>query len=112
MEHAGLTGPRVTQVVGPPLQRRGDGPQVLGPLHMAEAWPRSLVEGLARHGDGTAMSGSFASATLKKSCSLVESMTSMTASDEGFTHSPPMKNRSACRRGALMSLAMAMAFPT
>ena len=39
-----------------------------------------------------AMSGSLASATLKKTCSLVESMTSITSSDDGFTHSPPMKN--------------------
>jgi len=47
-----------------------------------------------------AMSGAAASATLKKRCSVAESITSICSSDDGGTHAPPMKNCSGCRRGA------------
>jgi len=47
----------------------------------------------------------WASATLKNSSSVPESITLITASDEGLTHCPPMKKRSACRIGALTSSA-------
>src|SRR5580658_1863791 len=50
-----------------------------------------------------AMSAACASATLKYSFSVPESITSIMASDEGLTHSPPMKNRSGLRNGALTS---------
>jgi hypothetical protein len=45
------------------------------------------------------MSACSASATLKNSSSVAESITSILAADEGLTHSPPMKKRSALRRG-------------
>ena len=45
------------------------------------------------------MSPSFASGTRKKISSVPESMTSIVASDDGLTHSPPMKNRSAFPSG-------------
>ena len=52
------------------------------------------------------MSSAWASATLKNSSSVPESMTSITESDDGCTHSPPMKKRSAWRSDAAAWLAM------
>jgi hypothetical protein len=52
------------------------------------------------------MSASLASATLKKSCSVAESITSIVASEDGFTHSPPTKNRSGLRSGAVASVVL------
>ena len=45
--------------------------------------------------------------------SFLESITSIVASDEGSTHSPPMKNRSACDTGAVVaSCAVLMSSPS
>jgi hypothetical protein len=49
-------------------------------------------------------SSASASAIRKNSSSVPESMTSMVASDEGATHSPPMKKRSGCVTGAVVPI--------
>ena len=101
VEHAGLAGPDLAEVRAPLLQSRRNGPQVLGPLGVGHPGPRALVEGLAApRPTARAMSASLASATLKKTSSVAESITSISASDDGSTHSPPMKNRSACTNEA------------
>ena len=58
-----------------------------------------------------AISVSWASATVRKTSSLVESITRMVASEEGFTHVPPMKKRSACFNEAAVSFAKVMDSP-
>jgi hypothetical protein len=50
------------------------------------------------------MSAACASATLKYNSSVPESTTSIIASEDGRTHSPPMKNRSVLRSGALLDV--------
>jgi hypothetical protein len=49
------------------------------------------------------MSAASASATVRKTCSVCESMTLIFESDEGATHSPPMKKRSVCLTGTVAS---------
>jgi hypothetical protein len=57
VEDAGLTGPDLAQILGALPQFGGDGAQVLGPLFVAEARPRSLVEGLASGTDSASHVG-------------------------------------------------------
>jgi hypothetical protein len=52
------------------------------------------------------MSSAWASATERNTSSVVESITLISASDDGFTHSPPMKKLSAWRSDAAAWLAM------
>ena len=54
------------------------------------------------------MSAACASATVRKTCSECESITSIVESDEGATHSPPMKKRSVCLTDAVASSEMVM----
>jgi hypothetical protein len=57
------------------------------------------------------MSSAWASATVRKISSVVESVTWILLSDDGCTHSPPMKKRSAWRRDAAAGLAMVILGP-
>ena len=69
---------------------------------MARRYPaRSACDRLAHGPESNAvraaptareMSPAWASATVRKTSSLVESITLMVLSDDGLTHSPPMKN--------------------
>ena len=54
------------------------------------------------------MSGACASATVRNTSSVALSITSMVESDEGATHSPPMKNRSGWRMATLRGEALVM----
>ena len=49
------------------------------------------------------MSAACASATVRKTCSVCESITLIFDSEEGVTHCPPMKKRSVCSTGTVAS---------
>ena len=69
---------------------------------MATPRPGSVVDATraaARHGNVSRLR----LATWKNTCSVPESITSIVASDDGFTHSPPMKKRSVLQTGADVS---------